>query len=399
MAVVGLAQERPDSPQASFALGRQTITRKFLVVTSSKNDGPIEVSLAIGLPRLFQVYAFGNEFHPYCRCRSIDPQRVRPGSLEWEVTCSYSTPEPKGSASGEGGSSGGGDKDGDGSGDAGGGTGEEKDGEFENPLLALPEVETRFETSKQVINGCQGLGYSCDLGGGDEVDVAGGAAFFSVGDSVAVGDGKITLNTTIAAIVGSTLQLAKAWPGAAGRGYVVDLSFHPLRASNGEVFVPPPDMDVSSLILTITRNEDLLTPHPALAILYQDKLNSDSFWGASPGQAKCMSITTQRQVKQLPNGVNFPYLRSTYTFKFRGSWDIQLLDYGTYTSTIVTVDGEASRQDVTQVTKNMYPQTVLLDGNGGKLADGGTPVSLVVRPYGSLPFSALNLPNSFQEVQ
>ena len=73
MAIIGIAQERPDSPQGSFEVGKHVITRKFRVITDSLADGPIVVAQAIGLPRLFQIYTFGDEFHPYCRCRSIDP--------------------------------------------------------------------------------------------------------------------------------------------------------------------------------------------------------------------------------------------------------------------------------------------------------------------------------------
>jgi hypothetical protein len=139
MAVVGIAQERPDSPRGRLELGRQVLTRKFLVETNSKNDGPLTVTAAIGIPAAYQTYATPNEFHPYVRCRSVDAERRAPGSLFWEVTAEYSTPDPKDGNFGNG------------PGTTGGGTGLERAGEYDNPQLELPEAEGDWENVREPI--------------------------------------------------------------------------------------------------------------------------------------------------------------------------------------------------------------------------------------------------------
>jgi hypothetical protein len=412
MSVVGFAQERPDSPRGEFALGKYTTTRKFLVVTNSVADGPGTVALAIGLPRLFQPYTFGVEFLPNCRCRSVTPERIKPGSLQWEVTCVYETPDRKSAAGGEGGS----DR-------PDSGTGEENDNQWDNPLLAIPEVETRFETYRQPIYGILGAGVPASpTNGSNTVEVGGLTKFakiFQVGDDVIltninakyfVATGltqpnplikPVSLKTKITAIGGLSVDLADPWSGPSGdlnSATLIDLAFRPLQASNGQIFDPPPEMDQSRLILTITRNEDISTPHLALSMIYLDKLNADVFWGATSGQVKCKNITTQRQVQQLPDGSQFTYLRSTYTFEFRQSWDIQLLDKGSFYMHQVTM-ADPTPQPVHFHSIEGQPIDGLLDGNGGKLADGGNPIWLTVRPYDSLPFTYLNLPQSFLQVQ
>lgn len=332
MSIVGLAQERPDSPQASFELGKFHITRKFLVHCSSVLDGPATVALAPGLPLLFAPYQFGSEFLPFLRCRAVDPERLAPGATDWEVTCHYETPDWKDASQGDGGHESGGKGDGK-SGD-GGGTGQEHDGQFTNPLLMIPEVETHFENHKEVIYG----------------------------------------------VYNPATQV-----------------FQPAAASTGEIFVPAPERDRSHLIMTITRNEDIATPHPALAVTYQDKVNQDSFWGASPGQVKCQSITVQRLVKNYPDGSFLPYLKATYVFHFRDTWDLQLLDQGTWYWYQQSMSSPKKKKKF-QTDDNQNTQG-LLDGNGGALATGGTPVFLTLQLYDRVPFAALNLPQSFLQVQ
>lgn len=390
MAVVGIAQERPDSPQATFECGKHVITRRFRVVTSSLLDGPITVANAIGIPRLFQVYQFGAELHRYCRCRSIEPARIARGSLTWEVTCHYETPPRKEGARHDGGHHS--DK-----GD-GGGTGEEKDQQFENPLAAIPEIETHWEVKQVPIYGCQGLGNTVTVTNGlPNVSVA-QTAFYSVGDPVTLYAGARILNTTILTVTaGSGLTLAANWPGASGKATLVDVAFKPLRSSAGEVFVPPPMMDDAMLILTITRNEDLNSPVLQTSALFQNAVNLDGFFGLNPGQVKCQCITCQRQTKQLPDGTTYAYLRVTYLFHVKATWDIQLLDKGSYYLFQSSIMAPVTKQKF--ITDDGQPRDGLLDGNGGKLADGAAPVFLTVRPYSWLAFATLNLPQSFQQVQ
>lgn len=390
MAVIGFAEERPDSPQASFECGKHVITRRFRVITSSVFDGPMTVASAIGVPRLFQTYQFGSEIHPYCRCRSVEPQRLAKGSLEWEVTCVYETPEPKGGSQADGGSSS--------ESSDGGGAGVEKDQQFENPLAALPEIETHWETSQVPIYGCQGLGNTVSVTKGSDTIDTPQTAFYAVGDPVTVYSGSKVLVTTISAVTDNTnIVLASAWTGSTGPATLVDVAFKPLQSSAGEIFVPPPMTDESKLILTITRNEDINTPVLLTSTLFQKAVNLDVFWGLNPGQVKCQCITAQRQNKQLPDGDVFPYLRVTYLFHAKDTWDIQLLDKGSYYKFRKTAMDPFTKQKF--MTDDGQPRDGLLDGFGQKLADGAAPVFLTVWPNKRLAFSALNLPQSFAEVQ
>jgi hypothetical protein len=396
MAILGIAGERPNSPVASFSCGKHTITRTFRVLTSSVFDGPIAVANAIGIPRLFSTYQFGAELHPYCRCRSIEPERIAPGALEWNVICHYETPDAKGGARGDGGHGSDGSDKGD-KGD-GGGTGEEKDQQFENPLAALPEVETHWETKQIPIQGAQALGVIATATKGATLVDTTYTVFYAVGDPVTVYKDGTLLTTTIAAITDNiNISLATAWTGKTGKVYLVDVAFKPLMSSAGEIFVPPPMMDDSSLTLTMTRNEDINTPVLATSAMFGNTVNSDVFFGLNPGQVKCQNITCQRQVKQLPNGTVFPYLRVTYLFHAKSTWDTQLLDKGSYYRFRASTSLPWTKQKF--ITDDGQPRDGLLDGFGQKLADGGTPVFIIVHPYTWQAFSTLNLPQSFNEVQ
>jgi hypothetical protein len=172
------------------------------------------------------------------------------------------------------------------------------------------------------------------------------------------------------------------------------------RNSAGELFNPPPMRESNWPLLTISRNELISTPHPAIAVAYKDATNSDTFWGVPAGVAKFVGIDTKRLSKTLVGGTIFKYLRSTYKIRFRLDWDIRLLDAGSYFYPPFT---ETTR---TFITRTGHPYIGLLDGNNGPLggvdakgyATPGTepPVYLPAqRIYPRLPFSVFNLPGSF----
>lgn len=410
MSVVGFAQERPDSPESSFEMGKHTITRRFLVQTNSLSDGPYTVALAIGIPGLFTPYYYGAEFNPFCLVRSIEPKRVKPASLFWDVVVKYETPEVKGA----GGGLGSGGRDG-GESDKGG-TGVDNKGEYQNPLLEIPEVETHFETQQQVMYGCfPGTQVMATIGSNTVTPTNTSSYYYTVGDPVILSAVSLIANmsyggvlqntgpslaTTITAIntTSGDITLATPWPYATQTVTFTDMSFQPIRASNGEPFNPPPNRDESKLILSITRNEALATPHPALAVAYQDCVNSDVFWGADPGMVKVSNITVRRETRQLASGTTVAYLRCSYVFHIKGSWDVQLLNKGTY---YWTTDSRHSVGAKQQAFKSADGQPIdgLLTANGGKLADGATPTWLYARPYNWKPFAFLNLPQSFMQVQ
>lgn len=176
------------------------------------------------------------------------------------------------------------------------------------------------------------------------------------------------------------------------------------RASNSQVFDPPPMRDLSRVVLTITRNESISLLHPSIDLAYSDALNADVFWDAPPGTWKCQGITTRREVKQLWNGVLFPYLRCTYRFEARQFWDLFLLDAGSYYNELKTTGSMLTNDLVTKnvrlqfLTDDGHPTVGPLDGKGGRLPEGDNPVYKMYQIYQRLPFGALQLPQSFAQV-
>lgn len=153
--------------------------------------------------------------------------------------------------------------------------------------------------------------------------------------------------------------------------------------SAGDPFDPPVMVDDNRPVLTITRCE-LLDPFQK-CILYQDSINSDSFYGATPYQLKMESITARSQYE---NGIKF--WEVTYTIEARREgWDkIKILDQGFY-----YLDGSGNPK---LMTVNSQPRVTpgLLDGHGGQLnvALSNTPkFREFVAPYKKLPFANLNL--------
>jgi hypothetical protein len=157
------------------------------------------------------------------------------------------------------------------------------------------------------------------------------------------------------------------------------------------IFDPPPTKDASRISLSITRNEAIATAHPSIDIKYSDAINSDVFWGSPPGTWKCMGISSRRETKQTSNGSLFPYIRVSYKFQARQTWMMQLLDAGTF---YINANG----QKITCRTQDSQQCTLPLNGKGGLLTAGAAPVFLQLQPYNSLPFGALNLPQSFQQI-
>jgi len=313
----------PGYPQARFDYGEHELVIKFRVFANSVFVGPIEVVTCPGLPIQGDLYAYGAEFHPTARCRTVVPERQYPNSTVWIVTATYRTPELKG-----GGGSGG---DGADRADSGGGSGEEQDGQFENPMLEIPEMEWGDETIQIPITQ--------------------------------------VYDTSTASII-------------------------PCKASNGEIFVPAPVKEENRMTLTITRNEHILSAHPATGLQYQQTVNSDVFWGSPAGTVKCQSITFNRQAKQLAL-YTIPYLRVKYVFKFLSDWDKLILDSGSFYKESV---GTAERK-IRFKGDDGQPIQGLLDGTGHKLADGGTPVYIRIRPYLRQKFAPLLLPQSPADCQ
>jgi len=147
--------------------------------------------------------------------------------------------------------------------------------------------------------------------------------------------------------------------------------------SAGEPYDPPPEIEDSRPVLTVSRNEANFNVQ--LAVEYQDAINTDFFLGVFPGQAKISSITARRRQTN-----NLRYWRVTYRIVFRRDfWTLQLLDRGTFH----LVGGI-----ITHFQEDGMKRLGLLDGNGVKLGAGADAVFNVFRVYRERPFAALNLP-------
>jgi len=140
-----------------------------------------------------------------------------------------------------------------------------------------------------------------------------------------------------------------------------DLTGAPIVSSSGEPFDPPVEIDDSRLVLTIVRNE--LDFDPALALLYQDAVNSDNFLGTYPGQAK----VRLKAARQFETGLFF--WRTTYEVQFRREgWDIEVLDRGFYEK----YDGRRVPIYDTE-THQQVTAPALLNGAGRKLTGDKAP--------------------------
>jgi len=314
--VIGFANELPDSPVGSFSFNKHTLTRTFRVQTDNYNDGPLVVTAAIGIPRMWGLYtgpvvagaSEPHEFHLYARCKKIDAKRMDKNSLYWIVTCNFETPDPD---------------------EQKGDSKRENDGQQDNPLLRYPEVSTHMENFQ--------------------------VPLYFIYDS--------------------------------------DGNMKPAMASNRQVYNPPPMKELSRFHLTITRNEDINSAHPATGIAYASSVNSDIFWGQGPGIWRCMNITATKQNHQLSNGSQFPYLKVQYQFVANPlGWVLQILDAGTFY--IDSVSGKKLKF----IGDDGHPLgTGPLNGNGDKLPPGDTPVFNLFSVYPKLPFSKLNLIQSFPQ--
>lgn len=155
-----------------------------------------------------------------------------------------------------------------------------------------------------------------------------------------------------------------------------------------EFFDPPPEMDDSRPILTITRNQ--LTYNTAIAIDYQDAVNSDSFLGFAAGKVKVAGISAQSQVEG-----RYVFWSVTYEFEFRREgWKLSILDQGRNkrvgANLTPILQKDASGNAINVAVSDPVP----LDGSGGELSNPtpSTAKFLDFDVYKTMPFAALHLP-------
>jgi len=189
-----------------------------------------------------------------------------------------------------------------------------------------------------------------------------------------------------------------AWTAVDDDGVITD----GIRASNGELFNPPPTCKKRIRIIDMSRNEPENSPVETIAQTYQDATNSDTFFGWPKGMVQCVDISAERKIKTIKDGNTtqwIPYLRVNYKFEARGDgWDLQIPDQGTYY-------WDDNGDKMSFQAKNATPYVGNLNGSGGILCsdedtDCTTPaVVLNFQVYPSLPFSSLNLPQDYRDTR
>ena len=78
----------------------------YWMQTDTANDGPWTIINAAGAPRWGDAYQFGNDYNPYCFCRSVgNPQLIDEVNdrLNWHTPYNYTTKPPGGGIGGAGG--------------------------------------------------------------------------------------------------------------------------------------------------------------------------------------------------------------------------------------------------------------------------------------------------------
>lgn len=157
--------------------------------------------------------------------------------------------------------------------------------------------------------------------------------------------------------------------------------------SAGSYFDPPLEVDDSRPVLTIVRNE--ATYNPAVAIDYQDAINSDSWLGFAPRQAKVAKIEASSAIEN-----DVFYWRVVREFHFRReTWAMSVLDQGRYEKrNDKPVPIKVYTENGTAIPNSHVTDPVPLDGAGLRLTNPGpdTAKFLTFKVYKERPFAAFN---------
>jgi len=159
-----------------------------------------------------------------------------------------------------------------------------------------------------------------------------------------------------------------------------DINGNGVLNSAGDYFDPPVVIDDSRPTLKIVRNEQTFSPQ--YADTFKDTLNKFVFFDYAPLTVKCLPITGELEY----NPVCGFYYVVTYEFEIDpNGWKKLILDQG-----LRLIDGTKQKPAV-DVNGQPVTSPVLLDGMGGQLATGATPVFLEFDVYPVSDFTLLNL--------
>jgi hypothetical protein len=155
-----------------------------------------------------------------------------------------------------------------------------------------------------------------------------------------------------------------------------------IKSSAGEIFDPPPVVQRSSAVMTITQNYAYDWDIISAVTTYIDTINSDTFLGYPPHTLRITNIDPKGAVRN-----STQYLEVTITMKFKPTWDVVLLDSGTK---YYVGDGVYKK-----FIDDGVAEVGLLDGMGGKLPQDADPVFLPGKQaYTEVAFVTLGLPTT-----
>lgn len=158
-----------------------------------------------------------------------------------------------------------------------------------------------------------------------------------------------------------------------------DINGDPILNSAGDPFDPPVTVIDFNPCLNVTRNEPIFTG--TLALNYNNRINSGTFYGWAAGHAK-MAVTSTPAY--FPNGT--PYAVVTYVIEFSvEGWKKRILDAGYREK-----DG-TDRKPIVDAFGERVTSPVPLDGSGGAADPGDPATPLEFDVYFSANFSALGL--------
>jgi hypothetical protein len=160
-----------------------------------------------------------------------------------------------------------------------------------------------------------------------------------------------------------------------------DLAGNAVRNSAGEPFEPPAELEVPRLVIQVQHNKESVDA-PDIVANYLRRTNSVSWRGFAAGTVLLREFTADEEFE---GGVYFFNTNWTFVVEPEG-WLLRLLDHGrNYLSAgalVPVVDANGSPR----------ADGGLLDGAGGLLAVGGTPVFREFTVFGEADFNDLALP-------
>ena len=173
-----------------------------------------------------------------------------------------------------------------------------------------------------------------------------------------------------------------------------DVSGEAIKNSAGDFYDPLPERYVPAAEITISRNEE--TNPLTRATVYSHTVNSGTWYGVAAGNALLGKISWDKQSEEY-QGQTITYWKVTYPISLKvdeDGWRLKLIDNG-YRK-LVSGEPRTATDDV----GNTSAVPVLLDGSGGELSVGGTPVVYPTdgyQIYVEQNWNALALPNPFAE--